>query len=138
VRPSATAVAGGDDGWLAAAAYYDMYSAAAAATSSSTGKGTGRQPLADAPHSTASNTAAWPSSSGTVPASPGRSPPPATSSALAGTRNHPATAGGMGMLLAPMAARPIPHVNVNNRLVPEDTVLNDGDLVILTREKVKI
>lgn len=29
-------------------------------------------------------------------------------------------------------------VNVNNRLVPEDTILNDGDLVILAREKVKI
>lgn len=30
------------------------------------------------------------------------------------------------------------YINVNNRLVPEDTLLNDGDLVILTREKVKI
>ncbi|GIL60849.1 hypothetical protein Vafri_15365 [Volvox africanus] len=29
-------------------------------------------------------------------------------------------------------------INVNNRLVPEDTVLNDGDLVILAREKVRI
>ncbi|GLC43641.1 hypothetical protein PLESTM_001498700 [Pleodorina starrii] len=29
-------------------------------------------------------------------------------------------------------------INVNNRLVPEDTVLNDGDLVILSREKVRI
>eukprot|EP00798_Chlamydomonas_sp_ICE-L_P016191 gene16191-22354_t len=29
-------------------------------------------------------------------------------------------------------------VNVNNRLVPESTVLNDGDLVILAREKMEI
>eukprot|EP00879_Flechtneria_rotunda_P005523 GHRR01005816.1.p1 GENE.GHRR01005816.1~~GHRR01005816.1.p1 ORF type:complete len:1309 (+),score=612.22 GHRR01005816.1:725-4651(+) len=29
-------------------------------------------------------------------------------------------------------------VNVNNRLVSEDTVLSDGDLVILAREKIKI
>jgi hypothetical protein len=29
-------------------------------------------------------------------------------------------------------------VNVNNRLVSEDTVLQDGDLVILAREKIKI
>lgn len=29
-------------------------------------------------------------------------------------------------------------VNVNNRLVAEDTVLRDGDLVILAREKIKI
>ncbi|GAX73519.1 hypothetical protein CEUSTIGMA_g971.t1 [Chlamydomonas eustigma] len=29
-------------------------------------------------------------------------------------------------------------VNVNNRLVPEETLLNDGDLVILARDKVKI
>ena len=29
-------------------------------------------------------------------------------------------------------------VNVNNRLVPEDTVLNDGDLVILARNKMQI
>jgi molybdopterin converting factor small subunit len=29
-------------------------------------------------------------------------------------------------------------VNVNNRLVSEDTVLRDGDLVILAREKIKI
>lgn len=29
-------------------------------------------------------------------------------------------------------------LNVNNRLVPESTVLNDGDLVILSRELMKI
>jgi hypothetical protein len=29
-------------------------------------------------------------------------------------------------------------VNVNNRLVSEDTVLSDGDLVILARERIKI
>ena len=29
-------------------------------------------------------------------------------------------------------------VNVNNRLVPEETPLRDGDLVILAREKLKI
>lgn len=29
-------------------------------------------------------------------------------------------------------------VNVNNRLVAEDTVLSDGDLVILARERIKI
>ena len=29
-------------------------------------------------------------------------------------------------------------VNVNNRLVSEDTVLRDGDLVILARERIKI
>lgn len=29
-------------------------------------------------------------------------------------------------------------VNVNNKLVPEGTVLRDGDLVILSREKVNI
>lgn len=29
-------------------------------------------------------------------------------------------------------------VNVNNRLVPEETPLNDGDLVILARDKLKI
>jgi hypothetical protein len=29
-------------------------------------------------------------------------------------------------------------VNVNNRLVPETTLLNDGDLVILARDKLKI
>ncbi len=33
---------------------------------------------------------------------------------------------------------PVPMVNVNNRLVREDSVLNDGDLVILAREKVRI
>ncbi|GFH21567.1 uncharacterized protein HaLaN_18900, partial [Haematococcus lacustris] len=29
-------------------------------------------------------------------------------------------------------------VNINNRLVPEHTVLSDGDMLILTREKVRI
>ena len=29
-------------------------------------------------------------------------------------------------------------VNVNNRLVPETWVLNDGDFVILAREKMQI
>jgi hypothetical protein len=36
------------------------------------------------------------------------------------------------------AASAPPCVNVNNRLVAEDTVLNDGDLIILTREKLEI
>ena len=29
-------------------------------------------------------------------------------------------------------------VNVNNRLVPEDTVLQDGDFVVLSRELLSI
>ena len=29
-------------------------------------------------------------------------------------------------------------VNVNNRLVPEETPLSDGDLVVLSRELLKI
>jgi molybdopterin converting factor small subunit len=38
------------------------------------------------------------------------------------------------------AATPAPLrlVNVNNQLVAEDTVLSDGDLVILARERIKI
>mmetsp|Transcript_2426 Transcript_2426/g.6180 ORF Transcript_2426/g.6180 Transcript_2426/m.6180 type:complete len:1385 (-) Transcript_2426:794-4948(-) len=56
--------------------------------------------------------------------------PSATS--LAGGEDGWLTAGSS----SPMAGKPL--VNVNNRLVPEDTALNDGDLVILTREKVKI
>jgi hypothetical protein len=74
IRPSATAIAGGDDGWLYMQDAVDV-----------------------------------------------------------GSVSGGAGGGGVGLL-----TRPVPRVNVNNRLVPEDTVLNDGDLVILTREKVKI
>lgn len=37
-----------------------------------------------------------------------------------------------------LQASPSRLVNVNNRLVSEDTVLSDGDLVILARERIKI
>jgi molybdopterin converting factor small subunit len=39
---------------------------------------------------------------------------------------------------AGMQQQQVRLVNVNNRLVSEDTVLSDGDLVILARERIKI
>jgi hypothetical protein len=86
VRPSATAVAGGDDGWL----------------------------LALGARTT-------------------------TSASLSGQGGPDGVGGALfGSALDPDMLSPPALVNVNNRLVPESTVLNDGDLVILARERVKI
>ncbi len=103
IRPSATAVAGGDDGWGRIGALppsllnaWDAVAASAAAGGAGAGAG---------------------------------------AAAAAGSAGPAA-----GLLGSYLVGNPrvVPMVNVNNRLVPEDTVLNDGDLVILTREKVKI
>lgn len=87
VRPSATAVAGGDDGWLLALG------------ARATGSG----------------------------------------GSLSGQGGPDGVGGALfSSALDPEMLNPPALVNVNNRLVPETTVLNDGDLVILAREKVKI
>jgi molybdopterin converting factor small subunit len=49
-----------------------------------------------------------------------------------------APGGEAGIEASSMQQQQVRLVNVNNRLVSEDTVLSDGDLVILARERIKI
>ncbi|KAF8062916.1 relA [Scenedesmus sp. PABB004] len=61
---------------------------------------------------------------------------PAAAAAAASAGGGAERAEGGGDASAP--GRLVNVVNVNNRLVSEDTVLSDGDLVILARERIKI
>jgi hypothetical protein len=50
----------------------------------------------------------------------------------AAAADAPSPAGGDGSLASSLL------VNVNNRLVPEETPLSDGDYVVLSRDRVRI